>query len=428
MIIKELKDIEKSYSRADFVIYIADNEEDRIDFIATIKSHASKRNAAVEEISILTDDIDGTVIIKNNAGYNDIPAWWHTEAFVTIVRDLEKIAMDQDKYPKFSRLVYTAPGSTSLGGLSKRKLPSGSFVCAVITEADVTAVEHMFPRLGDATQASISAFRAGTVWKKVVTTSDESPAILEDVIIQFCNDFIENPYRCYTEHGQHALFYSMLYNALPAEKRDLTFIDTTNSKEYKVCAIQKEYPTCFDLGKSQRQNWDISIIKPPATANAEIATEKGKELFDYLNLFAVIEFGMNEHREHLVDDFLRVSHPAANTEHPYIVHLYRLSDPGKQVSGRDKSANSFEVQQLIEKTDGLKEFLKKISNGIAKGGSLFDDPWIKEELQKREQAQNECKPVTIFFGYVDVSQSKPKKFLYRISGGEAKLINTGDKP
>ena len=30
---------------------------------------------------------------------------------------------------------------------------------------------------------------------------------------EFCLEFVQNPYLCYTEHGLHARFYAMLYNA-----------------------------------------------------------------------------------------------------------------------------------------------------------------------------------------------------------------------
>ena len=47
--------------------------------------------------------------------------------------------------------------------------------------------------------------------------------LVRQTIIEFCTGFIEDPYLCYTEHGQHALFYTMLYNAMLEERRHTTF-------------------------------------------------------------------------------------------------------------------------------------------------------------------------------------------------------------
>ena len=54
---------------------------------------------------------------------------------------------------------------------------------------------------------------------------------IRDTIVVFCLEFIRNPYLCYTEHGQHALFYSMLFNALSEQRRYIT------RKNQKVCVL-----------------------------------------------------------------------------------------------------------------------------------------------------------------------------------------------
>jgi hypothetical protein len=147
---------------------------------------------------------------------------------------------------------------------------------------------------------------------------------------QFCLEFIQCPYLCYTEHGLHARFYTMLYNALPADQRYTTW------HNHKVCVIQKEYPTAGPLGKPQRQNWDIALIKTPPQSLADgIASS-----YDFLRLAAVVEVGMNEAEEHLRDDLERLSHPDANVDQGYIIHLYRLSKPGAPLSDRDRSSAS----------------------------------------------------------------------------------------
>ena len=97
---------------------------------------------------------------------------------------------------------------------------------------------------------------------------------------------------------------------------------------------QKEYPTAGDLGKPRRQHWDIAILKtPPET----LTTASG---YDYLKLTAVIEFGMNARKKHLVEDLRRLHHAEANLSQGFVVHLYRLSSPGALFSKRDWTSGS----------------------------------------------------------------------------------------
>jgi hypothetical protein len=160
---------------------------------------------------------------------------------------------------------------------------------------------------------------------------------IRQVVIDFCIDFVENPYLCYTEHGQHALFFARLYNAMPEERR------YTSWKGEKVCVIQKEYPTADKLGRPKRQHWDIAVIKSPPRSIIE-----GAGSFDYLSLDAVVEFGMNEDLDHLVDDIDRISHPRSNVDYGFLVHLHRLSTPGTSLSGRDWSAKSKRIVSPVE--------------------------------------------------------------------------------
>ncbi|OGN94758.1 MAG: hypothetical protein A2Z71_05930 [Chloroflexi bacterium RBG_13_50_21] len=158
---------------------------------------------------------------------------------------------------------------------------------------------------------------------------------IRKTITEFCQDFIDYPYLCYTEHGQHALFYTMLYNGIPEEQRYITYINQ------KVCILQKEYPTAGKLGKPQRQHWDIAVLE---STQESIHVETGS--YDYFNLVAAIEFGMNEAREHLQDDIERLCHVEANIEHGFIVHLYRLSESGKRFSNRDWSSKSPRIMTI----------------------------------------------------------------------------------
>ena len=157
-------------------------------------------------------------------------------------------------------------------------------------------------------------------------------ALVREAILSFCREFIEYPYLCYTEHGQHARFYRQLYQSIPEETRYLDW------EGHKTCVIQKEYPTAGKLGKPQRQHWDIAVLQSPAESITE-----GPGAFDYLRLGAVVEFALNEGEEHLIDDIERLSHTDANLAQGFIVHLYRLSQPGSPISGRDWSPNSAQV-------------------------------------------------------------------------------------
>src|SRR3954447_26664882 len=82
--------------------------------------------------------------------------------------------------------------------------------------------------------------------------------LTQQTLVGFCNVTIDHPYRCYTEHGLHALFYTKLYNALPEAAR----YSDVGGRE--MCVIQKEYPTDDSIGRSRRQHWDIAVIKTPA--------------------------------------------------------------------------------------------------------------------------------------------------------------------
>ena len=165
---------------------------------------------------------------------------------------------------------------------------------------------------------------------------DNQIDIIRQAIRDFCLEFINEPYTCYTEHGLHALFYTRLFNTFLEDRRYTDWLGK------RVCVIQKEYPTAGNLGKPQRQHWDISVIKTPP----ESILASSSISYDYLKLSAVIEFGMNEDLEHFIDDIERVCHPDANAEERFVIHYYRLSQPGQKFSNRDWSPNS---RQLLSK-------------------------------------------------------------------------------
>ena len=157
-------------------------------------------------------------------------------------------------------------------------------------------------------------------------------------LVEFCKDFINNPYRCYTEHGLHALFFTKLYKALPDEST--RYVDVAGSEI--VCVIQKEYPTHDSIGRSRRQHWDTAVIKTPVVMPNMVRA------YDHLRLAAVVEFGTNVGRGHLEDDIDRLSDKRANVDLPLAAHFYRFSPAAARVSRRDWSANAVSRFQLEE--------------------------------------------------------------------------------
>ncbi len=158
--------------------------------------------------------------------------------------------------------------------------------------------------------------------------------IIRNAIKDYCIEFTKYPYLCYTEHGLHALFFNRLYTNIPKERHYFEW------EGKKVCVIQKEYPTASKLDKPTRQHWDISIIKTPPEV-----VPKRDTTYDFLRLYAAIEFGMNEGQEHLIEDIRRLSHPESYVDNKFVVHFYRISD---LISGRDWTPRSKRILSTTE--------------------------------------------------------------------------------
>ena len=159
--------------------------------------------------------------------------------------------------------------------------------------------------------------------------------LVDREIRKFCFDFVERPYLCYTEHGIHALFYHQLYMAIERDGRN----PVVRWSGPDICAVQKEYATATNLGKSKRQTWDISVIKDPAKPIPDTETMKVTE-YDSLRLAAVVEFGLNEPWKHLKGDLERLDDDGANMDHGFAVHLYRIG----RTSRRNLSPGSRELR------------------------------------------------------------------------------------
>ncbi len=187
--------------------------------------------------------------------------------------------------------------------------------------------------------------------------------VVRRVLADFCLEFVRNPYLCRTEHSLHVRFYHMLYDVLPPEER---YAEVDGKR---VCTIQKEYPTGTNLGKSKRQGWDISVIRlPPSTA-------PGSEYpYDSLRLDSVVEFGMNEKRDHLEDDIRRLSRAGSQVDNRYLVHLYRLSNDaqGRKASGRDWSPKSSLILRKERVSDVLGDHDIELYYGMYDNTNTFE--------------------------------------------------------
>ncbi len=173
--------------------------------------------------------------------------------------------------------------------------------------------------------------------------------LVRETIIEFCNEFIDEPYLCYTEHGLHALFYTRLLEKLKGQ--DLHFLTWKGKKVY---TIQKEYRTATELGKTKRQNWDISVIKKPPTSNIKETS------YDYLELSVAIEFGLNEDIQHFKEDIRRLGHGDANIiDTAFVVHLIRLFEPKNRISNRDITKTNKNYQEFTNIIQNYKKEFDK---------------------------------------------------------------------
>ncbi len=225
------------------------------------------------------------------------------------------------------------------------------------------------------------AYNAESLYNKVEST-------LEILL----REFIDHPYLCYTEHGLHALIFQRLFCELSEQERYVSFPDSNT----RVCRIQKEYATKKDLGKTQRQHWDIALIGKPKKGNT----------YDKLPLNCVIEFGLNANLPHLMDDFLRVCHKSANTKYSILVHLYRFSKKDDKVwSRRDLSLQSADNPWKDESCTKFLESLVGLLNvndfdKIVRQYSNDPENNLTDRIQKVKTKRLENSTVTIYFGMV----------------------------
>lgn len=82
---------------------------------------------------------------------------------------------------------------------------------------------------------------------------------------------------------------------------------------------------------------------------------------------------MNEAEEHLVEDIRRLEHADSNVENGFIVHLYRLSQPGQQFSGRDWSPGSSRILSLEQVIELSKQTSAEIYYGMADSTGMYEN-------------------------------------------------------
>lgn len=172
-------------------------------------------------------------------------------------------------------------------------------------------------------------------------TNYDDVTLIRNELVAFCKEFLNHPYLCYTEHGQHCRFASHLYQAIPAAERYQTL------GGFRMCRVQKEYPTHRDLSKSRRQHWDVSLI-----AKAD-ELPRCQWPCDHIPLAAVVEFGLNCNLDHLQDDIQRLAHSDSNVFHGFAAHLFRLSAMRDRLSARDWSPHS----QRLHAIDAIQPLL-----------------------------------------------------------------------
>ncbi len=163
---------------------------------------------------------------------------------------------------------------------------------------------------------------------------------LEKIIENFCREFLDEPYLCYTEHGWHAYFYHFFITRWQEYGNSIT---AKMPCVKDICIIQKEFPTLSKLiFTTKRQHWDIAILDESGGTTTTVNDLSNKQLKEQESqkLFAAIEFGMNADKNHFDQDLKRLKHKDAlgkQFEYGYVVNLVRIGD----ISGRDRSVNPF---------------------------------------------------------------------------------------
>jgi hypothetical protein len=166
--------------------------------------------------------------------------------------------------------------------------------------------------------------------------------LVENVIQDFCKEFLDYPYLCRTEHCLHARFYHQMLIKLSFDNGYARF------RGQRICIVQKEYPTGGRLDSDRRSNWDIAIIDVPVSS-----MPNREETLENLKLNTAIEFGLNADRAHLERDIQRLCHEDNDKilKKRFIMHFYRIS---KTISMRDWSPqaerflNEEDIQNLLQ--------------------------------------------------------------------------------
>ena len=202
----------------------------------------------------------------------------------------------------------------------------------------------------------------------------------------FCHEFVRHPYLCYTEHGWHAYFFTLLYNSLPPASR------YAEHKGHKICIVQKEYPTAESLGRSRRQHWDVALIDTPLRS-----IQNRVDSYDHLYLAAVAEFGLNARISHLANDIDRLCDVDSNVQGKFLFHFLRLSDARSRVSRRDISPASRKLMPIERLAELVANTTACLFVAVADQTANHENgAWFIKNGKIAQLALNDCKtpPVT----------------------------------
>lgn len=219
-------------------------------------------------------------------------------------------------------------------------------------------------------------------------------AIMLEAGEEFCERFMKEPYLCYTEHGQHALFFSHVYEKLKEKEALCATLDLECEGEgpqsIEICVLQKEYPTAGLLeAGTRRQHWDISVLK--SDKHRKLESKCKENPVDFIELDAVAEFGLNASKAHLLQDVKRLVNDQSQVNHKFVFHLFRLSPHSERPSRRDRAPSTSYFLTCDEAESVVRNALeeKKAKNETI---TMF---WAVHDRSDRHENDWECRDVAV---------------------------------
>jgi hypothetical protein len=201
------------------------------------------------------------------------------------------------------------------------------------------------------------------------TNGEEDESINEivaDTIERFCEEFVENPYLCYTEHGFHALLFHELFEGLSKHGVDLyrPFKTEEMGKEEMVCLLQKEYRGLRKFSRREQEesretcaHWDIALFDPSLERRTGSSILK-LPVYDSFKLHSVIELGFNNEPGHLDLDIERLDRERRGIRHMHILNLCRIGS-------RKVSVRNWTPKREINNRPKESQFARALARGIS---------------------------------------------------------------